>query len=176
MLYVEWNRNGDRRRSRSRSPRRGGGGRGGRSRSRSRDRRHNTSSNKSNGSSSNGDRQNNGPDMNDLRVSGADAYARRVAMSRGGGGGGGGGGGLQQGGAGRGGPPRDDRSSGGGGGGRGPRDFGNEPLPQLYSIHKGIVKTIKPFGCFVAMDGNFHLIWTGLGCFAQFIVCYCCHE
>jgi hypothetical protein len=33
-------------------------------------------------------------------------------------------------------------------------NIATEPLPPLYSIHKGIVQKIAPFGCFVAIDGS----------------------
>ncbi len=33
------------------------------------------------------------------------------------------------------------------------RFYDNEKLPPLYSVHKGVVRAIRPFGAFVQMDG-----------------------
>ncbi len=43
----------------------------------------------------------------------------------------------------------------GGGGDRGPprRDRRDAPMPEISSIHRGRVITIRPFGAFVALEG-----------------------
>ena len=45
------------------------------------------------------------------------------------------------------------RGGGRGGRGGGRREEGTDALPELYSIHKSTVRSVRPFGIFVAMDG-----------------------
>ena len=61
---------------------------------------------------------------------GEEAYARRVAAS-----------------AGR---AYNDNSSSGA---SRPNPYANEPLPPLFSIHKGVINRLQPYGAFVALDG-----------------------